>query len=248
MTTTAIIQARMGSTRLPGKVLRLLCGKTVLAHVIARVRACPLVDTVAVATTISANDDVLVEEGTKCGAKIFRGSEDDVLSRYYHAAKAVDANTVVRITSDCPLIDTDILGRMLAEFHATRATGQPLDYMSNSLVRTYPRGLDVEIFTFAALERAFRETTRPYEREHVTPYIYQHPDRFVLRGVTSPEDLSRHRWTLDTEEDYALLSEIFTTLRADNVPIKTATVLALFERRPELFQINAHVRQKGLNG
>lgn len=248
MRTVAIIQARMGSTRLPGKVMRRLCGKSVLAHVVERVRACPRVDQTLVATTQSPNDDVLVQECRRLGVDVFRGSEEDVLARYYHAAREAGADLVVRITSDCPLIDTGILGGMLDEFHAALAAGQPLDYMSNSLTRTYPRGLDVEIFTLAALERAFREASRPHEREHVTPYIYQHPEYFVLRGVTSPVDMSKYRWALDTEEDYALLDEIFTALCAANVPVTTAAALALFEQRPELIRINAHVQQKSLTG
>ncbi len=246
MKTVAIIQARMGSTRLPGKVMKTLCGRTVLAHVIRRVRACPLVDEVVVATTRSPADDAIAREATGCGAGVFRGSEDDVLSRYYLAALERQAATVVRITSDCPLFDPKLLEEMLRRFLSRRQNVPAPDYLSNSLVRTYPRGLDAEILTFQALEKAWREGTEPYQREHVTPYIYQHPELFVLENYGNAEDLSFHRWTLDTDDDFRLIAKIYAALGREDRLFSTDQVLDLLRGHPAWLEINAHVRQKEL--
>jgi spore coat polysaccharide biosynthesis protein SpsF len=246
MKTVAIIQARMGSSRLPGKVLKELCGRSVLDHVITRVKACRSLDLVVVATTPAAADDGIVAETVRCGADVFRGSEDDVLARYHGAAQQSQADIVVRVTSDCPLFDPQVLEKMLQRFHAIKSEGGSVDYMSNSLERTFPRGLDAEIFTSSALERAYREANKPYEREHVTPYLYLNPTLFVLENFRQEVDQSSHRWTLDTEEDFRLLDEIFRTLSRDGKPVTTKAVLDLMARRPELKQINAHIEQKKL--
>jgi spore coat polysaccharide biosynthesis protein SpsF len=242
--TVAIIQARMGSSRLPGKVMRVLAGRSVLAHVVERVRLCLLVDEVVVATTTSAADEAIVAEAQKLGVRCFRGSEEDVLARYYAAARDALADVVVRATSDCPLFDPELLEHMLRQFRAAAAAGEPLDYLSNTLERSYPRGLDAEIFTFAALERAHREARAPAEREHVTPYLYRHPERFHVRGVKGERDLSRHRWTLDTPEDWAFISAVFEQLGKQRFGMEA--VLEVLERRPELLALNAHVKQKAL--
>lgn len=246
MKTVAIIQARMGSTRLPGKVMKLLAGKTILAHVIERVKACPLLSDVVVATTTMQQDDVIVAEAVRCGVKYFCGSKDDVLSRYYYSAKAVTAEIVVRITSDCPLFDPAILTKMLQEYFARAERGAPLDYYSNALQPTFPLGLSAEIFTFIALERAFLEATKDYEREHVTPYFYLHPDLFNIDGFTNAEDLSHYRLTLDTAEDFHLITEIYDHLNEEGRLFKTDAVIQLLKDRPSLAKINAHVRQKQL--
>lgn len=247
MKIVVIIQARMGSTRLPGKVMKLLCGKTVLAHVVDRVRLCPLLDEVVVATTIAPNDDIIVAESAKCGAKWFRGSEEDVLGRYYLAAQEYRAEVIVRVTSDDPLVDPQVLTQMLEYFNNETEQGRRIDYLSNNLNRrSYPLGLDAEVFTFAALERAFRETQNPLEREHVTPYIRQHPEIFILRGYLNDTDLSAFRWTLDTEEDWKLISEIYSALYSNERIFTTNEVLALLDERPELSEINAHVQQRTL--
>ena len=246
MTSAAIIQARMGSTRLPGKVMKVLRGRTVLGHVITRVRACPLLDAVIVATTMASQDDVIVAESTRWGAGIFRGSETDVLSRYYGAAREAGADLVVRVTSDCPLLDPLVLTEMLQQFRRAQAAGKPLDYLSNTLERTFPRGLDAEIFTFAALAQAMRETAQPYEREHVTPYIYQHPDIFTLESYCQPENLSHHRWTLDTEDDWRLIQVVYKALYEEDRLFTTKEVVTLLAARPDLIAVNAHVGQKEL--
>jgi spore coat polysaccharide biosynthesis protein SpsF len=242
----AIIQARMGSTRLPGKVLRVLANKTVLAHVIRRVQSAQNIAEVVVATTESSNDDAIVKEARLCGASVFRGSENDVLSRYFGAAKQTNADLVVRVTSDCPLLDPDVLREMVAHFHQLSAQGRHVDYLSNTLARSYPRGLDIEIFTFDALDRAQREANSASEREHVTPYIYHHPDYFRITNFAQPLDQSQHRWTLDTEEDWLLLRAIFSACPDIGDNFATNRVLQFLAANPEVRQLNEHIAQKGL--
>ncbi|MBE8998091.1 MULTISPECIES: glycosyltransferase family protein [unclassified Nostoc] len=246
MKTVAIIQARMGSTRLPGKVMKELCGKTILAHVIYRVQACLLVNEVIVATTTSLADDVIVEEAEKWGAKWFRGSEEDVLERYYLAAKQYNADVVVRVTSDCPLFDSELLSQMLEYFNNKTLEGLQIEYLSNCLNRSYPRGLDAEIFMFESLEKAFLEAQKPYQREHVTPYIYEQLERCTLHNQTNYEDISNYRWTLDTEEDWKLIEAVYTDLYQEGKIFSTNEVLSLLRAKPELVKLNAHVQQKQL--
>ena len=247
MKVTAIIQARMGSTRLPGKVMKHLTGKTVLQHVIDRVASARLLDEVIVATTISPQDDIIVTEAQKAGAKIFRGSEDDVLARYYHAAKTYKAEIIVRVTSDCPLFDPQILDEMLGIFLKENANGFNLDYMSNSLQPTFPRGLDAEIFTMRVLTKTFHEADKDYEREHVTPFIYLNPDQFRIKNFANRQDQSHHRWTLDTKEDFLLLKKIYEYSNAAVDQILTMkSILEIFANHPDLPAINAHIKQKKL--
>jgi spore coat polysaccharide biosynthesis protein SpsF len=245
--TVAIIQARMTSTRLPGKVMRELCGVPVIGWVIRRVQACPLVDQVVVATTTKATDDPLARAAEHFGASVHRGSEHNVLSRYCEAATAHQADVVIRITADCPLYDPQLLTRMLERWRALRAAGEPLDYLSNMWGGvTWPRGLDTSIFTGAVLKTVCAKSDQPYQLEHVTPYIYQHPQEFRLRPFRCDEDLSHHRWTLDTDDDWRLIEAIYQALGDDTRLFTTAEVLALLDERPELSRLNAHVRQKTL--
>ena len=248
MKVVAIIQARMGSTRLPGKVLRRLAGRTVLAHVIGRVTAVQGIDCTVVATTHAALDDAVAREAQLNGALVYRGSERDVLDRYYQAALGQSAGTVVRITSDCPLLDPAVVGVMLQKFKGAASSGSLYDYVSNGLRRTYPRGLDTEIFTMDALTRAHRVASAPYEREHVTPYIYEHPEEFRLHSFESARDLSHLRWTLDTAEDFAMLSQVFDALPAPRQGPTTEQVLDYLDAHPEVALINAGIRQKALRG
>lgn len=244
MNTVAIVQARMGSTRLPGKVMMDLCGRTVLERVLERVKACVLIDLVVVATTTKPADDVIKDLADKIDTPCFRGSEDDVLKRYYEAAKKYEADTVVRVTSDCPLIDPALLCGMVEAFNRMKERGVKVDYLTNALTRTYPRGLDAEVFGMDALERAHREAAQAFEREHVTTYIRMRPEVFTLREVKSAQDLSGYRWTLDTEDDFRLIQEIYKTLHKEGEIFGTMEVLELIKRRPELSEINAHVKQK----
>lgn len=236
--TVAIIQARMGSTRLPGKVLMDLGGKTVLARVVQRVQRSRRVDEVVVATTESKQDTVLMEECERLGVLAIRGSSDDVLDRYWRAARERSAEIVIRVTSDCPLIDPELVDETVRVFLAKNA-----DYCSNVFPRRYPRGLDTEVFTFAALDRAWRQAREPHQREHVTPYFYEHPELFRIASAPGEEDYSTHRWTLDTPEDLNLLRGIYESLEGAETR-SWREVLAFVETRPELMSLNAHVIQK----
>lgn len=238
MRTVAIIQARMGSTRLPGKVLMDLGGETVLSRVARRLGRAEQIDDIVVATTTAGRDDAIVEECSRLGVCYFRGSEQDVLDRYHGAALQAGAGAVVRITSDCPLIEPPLVDQTVQLFFDRRA-----DYASNVLPRTYPRGLDTEVFSVAALERAWREADTPHQREHVTPYFYEHPELFRLASQQGAQDYSRYRWTLDTREDLELIRTIFDRFN-NRDDFDWHEVIALMEREPELEQLNAHVIQK----
>lgn len=238
MKTVCIIQARMGSTRLPGKVLLPLLDRTVLDWVVYRARQSRLLDTIVIATTTDPRDDALAEHCAQRGWACFRGSEEDVLDRYYQAATRHAAETVVRITSDCPLIDPAVLDCLLAAY-AARAPRA--DYASNiAPVRTYPRGLDSEVFSYAALEQAWREDDSAW-REHVTPYIYR-SGRFALHNVTNPVDYSAHRWTLDTPQDWELIQRVFAHFGHGDFTWQDA--LQAFEDHPAWLTINQDVQQK----
>ena len=199
---TVIIQARMGATRLPGKMMKDLLGKPVIAHVVDRVRLCKNVDNIWIATTESDSDDVLYNWAKDNSINCYRGSEKDVLDRYYRAAKKANADIIVRITGDCPLHDPDVIDRVISEFTSES------DYVSNIHPPTFPDGLDVEVFSFSSLEKAWQEATLASEREHVTPYIWKNPHIFRMKNVENDEDLSQYRITLDTKEDLLLIKNI----------------------------------------
>ncbi len=199
-----------------------------------------LVNEVIVATTDLAGDDPIVKECTHRGVAYFRGSESDVLDRYYQAAKAFGAEAVVRITSDCPLIDPRLVDEMIQVFISGEA-----DYASNVIPRSYPRGLDTEVFTASALERAWLEAKESHQREHVTPYFYEHPELFRMASATADADYSRYRWTLDTSEDLELIRAIYS--RFDNLDdFDWQEVLALMNREPDLADLNSRVVQKAV--
>jgi spore coat polysaccharide biosynthesis protein SpsF len=238
MRTVAIIQARMGSTRLPGKVLKDLAGQTVLARVVNRTRRAARLDEVVVATTQESADDAIIRECERLQVACFRGDEADVLDRYYRAAKQFSADAVVRITSDCPLIDPELIDATIRVFLDRKA-----DYASNVEVRTYPRGLDTEVMTMQTLARAWRESTNSYQREHVTAYICENPGAFKLQGIENDTDCSRHRWTLDTPEDLQLLRVIYARFGGRD-DFSWREVLKVVECEPALADINRHVVQK----
>lgn len=245
MRSVAIIQARMGSTRLPGKVLTDLAGRPMLEHVVRRVTGARGVDAVCVATTELARDDAVARLGERCGAEVFRGSEDDVLGRYAQAARRLDARLVIRVTADCPLYDPDLLAEMLAARARLVAATGPVDYYSNCGVRTYPRGLDTEILPAEVLAAADREATLPVEREHVTPFVRNRPERFRLEDHLNPDgDWSAWRWTVDEPEDLELARRIYAELGGGI--FGRHAVRAALERRPEWLEINAGVRQETL--
>jgi len=238
MTTVAIIQARMGSTRLPGKVLERFAGKTALDHCVERTRACPAVDEVVIATTTAPGDDVLAQVCRERGWRHYRGSEDDVLDRYYQAARPLAPTDVVRITSDCPLTDPAVIAALIAVYRAEGA-----DYASTSYPRaTFPLGISAEVLGFDVLARAWREDSDPGKREHVTPYVYRHPERFRLATLACEADYSHHRWTLDTPEDAIVIRHLFDALGDRGFGWRDA--LAVAEAHPEWQAINAAIVQK----
>ena len=240
MNIVAIIQARMGSSRLPGKVSMDLGGETVLGRVVRRLQRSRHISKIVVATTTVPADEVIVAECDRLEVLCFRGSEHDVLDRYYQAARANAADAVVRITSDCPLIDPELVDETVEVFRDEHA-----DYASNVFPRTYPRGLDTEVFSFDALDRAWREAREAHQREHVTPYLYEHPQIFKLASLSGAADYSRYRWTLDTREDLELLRAIYSRFDGRD-DFSWQEVLCLMEREPELADLNSQVLQKSV--
>jgi len=240
MNIVAIIQARMGSSRLPGKVLKDLGGETVLGRVVRRLRRSRQISNIVVATTTEPRDELIVAECDRLQASYFRGAEQDVLDRYYQAARANAAEAVVRVTSDCPLIDPELVDETAEVFRDEHA-----DYASNVIPRTYPRGLDTEVFTFDALDRAWREAREPHQREHVTPYLYEHPQMFKLTSLSGAADYSRYRWTLDTREDLELLRAIYSRFDGRD-DFSWQEALRLMEREPELAELNSQILQKSV--
>jgi spore coat polysaccharide biosynthesis protein SpsF len=240
MKTATIVQARMGSSRLPGKVMMDLGGHTVLARVVQRLRRARLIGDLVIATTSDPADDVIVEECKSLGVAFFRGEANDVLDRYYRAAQHFGADAIVRITSDCPLIEPEITDNVIRAFFERRP-----DYASNAFDRTYPRGLDTEVFTFETLARVWRSASKTYQRSHVTCYVYENPDHFNIVSVTGETDYSWQRWTLDTPEDLAFIRAVYE-LMDNQSEFYWRDVINAIDRRPELLELNCHVMQKAL--
>lgn len=238
-----ILQARMGSTRLPGKILKQVLNRPLLSYQLERLRRATKADAVLTATTTARQDDQVVRLCEQENTPVYRGSEEDVLGRYYQAAKSSHADIIVRVTGDCPLIDSTVVDQVIQYF---LDRWPDCDYASNSLERTFPRGLDVEVFSFRALERAAKEAKLPEEREHVTPYFYGHPGLFKVGSVVQSSDLSHHRWTVDTPEDLDLITRVITALYPKKPAFSTEDVLELFKEHPDWLAINAHIKQKTL--
>jgi spore coat polysaccharide biosynthesis protein SpsF len=236
-----IVQARMGSTRLPGKVLMNVSGRPLLTHLVARLRRVPHIDGLVIATTSTPQDDVIEAFCNQHSLHCFRGSEEDVLSRYYEAAKSFGAEVVIRITADCPLMDPGVLSQAITCF---RQNYEDLDYFSNTLRRTFPRGLDIEMMRFSVLEKAFFEAKTAYSREHVTPFIIHNAHQFRLGNFFSRRDLSKYRLTVDTKEDFELITKIITAFEPEKPDFTLDDMVTLLEKHPEWKGINAHVRQK----
>lgn len=228
----------MASTRLPGKVLKKVVGKPLLELEIERLQRVKLKDEIIVATTSNPQDDPIVALCEKLKVLTFRGSENDVLSRYYEAAREFKSDIIVRVTADCPLIDPDITNQIIQKYLESSK-----EYVSNTLIRTFPRGLDTEVFSFQCLEKVFNESKMPSEREHVTPYIYNNRDLFQCAGVESTVDCSRYRWTVDTPEDLELIKIIFEALYVKNPLFSTNDVCLMFDKHPEWLQVNKHIKQ-----
>jgi spore coat polysaccharide biosynthesis protein SpsF len=235
MTITVIIQARMGSTRLKGKIIADICGKPMLWHVINRVKKAKKVDRIILATTKKDEDKITIDLGKKCKIKTFAGSEDDVLDRYYHAAKQSDSNVIVRITADCPLIDPEIIDEMVQYY----LDNDELDYVSMGDPNPCPDGLDTEVFTFKSLEKAYYEAKLSSEREHVTPYIWKNPEVFKIGHVFDLKiDLSHFRWTVDEKADLKFVREVYKRLYVEGELFNSKDVLKLLEKEPNLMKIN----------
>ncbi len=240
MKKVAIVQARMTSSRLPGKVLVDLDGAPMLAQELRRLRRATLIDEIVVATTANATDDPVETLAAAEGARVFRGDEHDVLDRFVGAARMVKADLVVRVTGDCPLIDPAVVDRVVA-----RAIDRdnPCDYASNTITRTYPRGLDTEALHRDVLERIARMATSTPAREHVTYFLHrEHPELFVSCQITRDSDASDLRWTVDTDEDLALIRRMWSELGAGD--ISTDELIDKVRARPELIALNSHVEQK----
>lgn len=241
--TTAIIQARMTSTRLPGKILKPVCDMPLLAIQIDRLQQSERLKHLVVATTTNATDDPVVELCEHLAIPVVRGPEDDVLGRYQLAMEATPkADPVVRITADCPLIDAAVVDKVIDSYLRNKC-----DYASNALQRSYPRGLDVEVMSRQALLTSADNATLTHQREHVTPFIHQQPERFALIDVLNDTDQSHHRWTVDTPEDFELVSRILDTLYPENPYFTMADVLSLLDKHSDWVALNAHIEQKKLS-
>lgn len=232
---SVIIQARMGASRLPNKVLMPLAGKPVLEHVIHRCQHAKLVDRVIVATTVEPKDLAVVNFVSGLGASVFCGSVNDVLDRYYQAARFFELQHIVRITADCPMIDPDIIDCVVGKYFDTGA-----DYAANTLEETYPDGEDVEVFSFDVLKRTWHDAKMLSEREHVTPYMRK-SEVFKKMNVTYDIDLSRQRWTLDELRDYHKLSAVFDALYQKDAFFHMKDILQFLAGHPQIDRINADV-------
>jgi len=238
--TVVIVQARMGSTRLPGKVLKSILGRPMFSYQLERLRRVRLAQRVVVATTTAAADDAIVAFCNAEGLDCTRGSEQDVLARYCDAIRQYGAQTVVRVTSDCPLLDPGLVDLAIATFHGPKHP----DYVSNMLQPTWPYGMAVEVVAAAVLLEAEREARDSAEREHVTPFVYWHPEKYRLESLMHSPDLSAHRWTVDTPQDLDLVTRILEALYPRKPDFVMADVLELLERHPDWPAINAAVPQK----
>jgi len=236
-----IVQARMRSTRLPGKVLLEVGGKPLLTYLLERLQKVKNADEVVVATTKNKEDDSIVQLCEGLGVRVYRGSDGDVLERFNETAVQFDADVVVRITADCPLMDPSIVEYVIQEYADHKA-----EYASNTLDRTYPRGMDVEVFSTNLLSEVADIAVHLSDREHVTSYIYTHPHKYLLNSVRSSQDFSKYRWTVDTAEDFKLISKMIKGVYPNNPQFAYEDLLQLMEDHPEWKEINAGIEQKPL--
>lgn len=230
-----------GASRLPGKPLKTVLGRSLLAFLVERLRRAKFLDDIVIATTTEKADDVIAlwceQEQIKC----FRGSENDVLQRYLEAARLHRADAVVRVTGDCPLIDPAIVDQVV---HYYQKHFPQYDYVSNTITRSYPRGLDVEVFSMKALEKAAQVADRPAYREHVTLYMYEHPAEFSIGSIARSREDSKDRWTVDTEEDLLLVTKILEGIYPKKADFHMDDVFQLLNEHPDWRKINAQVLQK----
>lgn len=226
-----IIQARMSSTRLPGKVMKIIDNKPLLFHVIDQLKHCKQLENIVVATTYLKEDKVIEDYVKNLNVKCFRGPPTDVLDRFLQCAKFCSIKTIIRITADNPLIDPTVVDQAIEKFN----TGN-FDYLSTSQSKTFPNGTEVEIFSFQALENASLNAKKLSEREHVTPYFYNNPDKFLLGQLTCSENLSHLRWTVDKENDLELVKKLISKIKKR--PILISDIIQVLKNEPELIKIN----------
>ncbi len=241
MKTLITIEARMRSTRLPGKVLMPVLGRPLLALMIERLQRVWQADEIVVATTTNVADDPIVNLARQLGVGWFRGSEEDVLDRVLKAAQLAKADVLVELTGDCPLIDPAVVDQIIATFYSNQ-----VDYCSNTLQRTYPRGMDTQVFPVSVLAEVATLTQDPADHEHVSLYIYEHPERYRLLNVASglQAAIARLRLTVDTAEDFQLVRHIYEILYPSKPDFGLVDIIKLFEHRSDLFLINQHILQK----
>ncbi len=234
--TIAFIQARMGSIRLPNKVMKMINGKPLIEYLLLRVAKAKFIDKVVLATSVNSNNDPLVSFVNSLGFETYRGSELDVLSRFYEAAKFYNATTLLRITADCPLVDPDLIDSLIEKYFNSGS-----DYATNTLPPTYPDGLDIEVFSFQSLERAYNEAKEPNEREHVTPYI-RFSGQFSIHNILNKIDYSDRRWTVDEVDDFEVVSNIFQYFHPD-IYFDWNNIIKIENLQPEMFQKNKHIKR-----
>jgi spore coat polysaccharide biosynthesis protein SpsF len=238
----AILQARMSSTRLPNKVLKPIMNQPMLALQLARIKQSKRINKLIVATSVQPDDDAIENLCNNLQIDCFRGDLNDVLSRFYHASLAYSPKHVVRLTGDCPLADASVIDQVITEHLKQRA-----DYTSNCQPATFPDGLDVEVFTAQALAISYQNAVKPSEREHVTQFMRNHPDLFVLANYQYHHDLSAYRWTVDEEKDFEFVTQIYQHLYTKNPYFTLQDILALVEKKPQLCKINqGFSRDEGL--
>ena len=230
---SAIIQARIGS-RLPGKVLMKLNEDTVLSLLLKQLKHSKFLTEIIIATTTNPEDDVIEKFAISNNIKLFRGDSDNVLDRYYQCAKKFSLTHIVRITADNPLIDPDMIDQAIKKYSTFN-----YDYLTNSIDRTFPNGTEVEIFSFDALEIAWKYAKKKSEREHVTPYFYNNPKKFKIHHFKQKKNQSKFRYTIDRKEDYALVVEILSRIKKR--PIRTSDIIDLLTTNPQLLKLNSHI-------
>jgi spore coat polysaccharide biosynthesis protein SpsF len=243
MKTLAIIQARMGSSRLPGKVLERAGGRTLLAHIVGRAQRATGIDDVVVATTVLPGDDAIVDEAERLGVFTYRGSAPDVLDRYYKAAVAFDGDVIVRLTADCPLLDPTIVSLVIDRYRSD----PPVDYASSGFM--FPEGYGAEVFNADVLTTMWREATQPFEREHVTPFVVHHPERFRIGMVEPDVDASWCRVTVDEAADLQLVRHLVDHLEPLDPMFGCEMVVKYLSSHPEIAAINArYLRDRAARG
>lgn len=239
--TTAIIQARLGSTRLPGKVLMNLNGKPLIQRIINRLHYCKQIDNIVLATTTNTIDDNLVEWCKKNYIPCFRGDEKNVLKRYFDAATAYNADIIVRITADDPFKDPKIIDSVIDMLKNNK-----LDFAFNNSPLSFPEGLDTEVFTYLALKKAYEANTTDFEKEHVTQYFYHNPNKFRMKNFAYEKDISFMRLTVDTKQDFDLAEKIYEDLSPEGQMFYLSDIISLFEKKPYLLELNKGVKRSAM--